>query len=80
MKAISGAHQPEVDRHRDQPGLGGGGVDFHPFEAVVGEHRNAVALGETEAEQRVGETARACVPLRERHRALEIARADPVGQ
>ena len=74
-----GADQPEVDRHRDEPGARERDVDLHPLDAVVGEQRDAVALGEAEAEQRVGEAARALVPLRERERAARIARADLVG-
>ena len=60
--------QAEVDRHHDQAGLRGGGVDLHPLDAVVGEHGDPVALAGAEAEQAVGETARPAVPLPEIHR------------
>jgi hypothetical protein len=69
------AERAEIDRHRDQPGLGGGRIDLQPLDAVVGEQRHPVALREPQPEQRVREPARPRVPLRERHGAVEIAGA-----
>ena len=71
--------QAEVDRHGDQPGFGGRGIDLQPLDAVVGQDRDPVALLEPEAAQRVGQPARARVPLAKGHPALEIGRADPLG-
>jgi hypothetical protein len=71
--------QPEVDRHRDEAGLRHRGVDLQPLDAIVGQHRHPLALAQAEAQERVGEPAGAGVPLPERHRAFEVARADPVG-
>ncbi len=75
-----GADQPEVDRHGDQAGYGGGGVDFQPLHAVVGEHADAVAFREPDADERVGEPAGPRVPEPEGHRPFEIAGADLVGK
>ena len=74
------ADQAEVDRQRDKAGLGGRSEDFTPFDAIVAEDRDAIALGQAEAEQGVGESARTLVPLRERHRTFEIARANAIGR
>ncbi len=71
--------QAEVDRHGDQPGFGGGGIDLQPLDAVVGEDRDPVALLEPETPQRVGQPARARIPRAKGHPALEIGRADPLG-
>src|ERR1700722_7227992 len=74
------ANQPEVDGESNETGLRSGGKYFAPFDAVVGKDSDPVALGEPETEQGVGEPARALVPLREGHRALKVASADPAGR
>ena len=72
-----GPDQPEVDRHRDQAGLGGGGINLRPLDPVVGQHRHPVALDQAQAQQRVGKPARAPVPLPEAHRAVEVSGPGP---
>ncbi len=72
-------HEAKIHRHHYKPGLGGTGVDLQPFDAIVGEHRDALSFPEAEAQQRVGEPAGPPVPDREGHRALEVAGADAVG-
>ena len=51
------ADQAEIDRQSHETGLCGGGKYLAPFDAVVGEDGDPVALGEAEAEQGVGEPA-----------------------
>ena len=75
-----GAGEPEVDRQRDQPGLGRGGEDLQPLDAVVGEDGDAIALGQPQPQQRVAKTAGTLVPLPEAHHPLEIARAGRLAQ
>ena len=70
------ADQAKVDRQRNQAGLGSRRENLAPLNAVVGEDRDAVTLGEAKAEQGVGEPARTLVPLCDCHRAVEIACAD----
>ena len=72
--------EAEIDGHRDDSRFGERDIHLHPFDAVVGEERNAIPLLEAQAEERVGELARPRVPLLERHRAARIERAELVGQ
>ncbi len=73
------ADEPKVDRHRNEASLCGRGIDFHPFDAVVGEHGKPVALSQAESRERVRKAARPRIPLAERHRAGEITRAQALG-
>ena len=43
-----GAKQPEIDRHGDQARQRRCGIDFEPFDAVIGKDANSVALGQAE--------------------------------
>ena len=72
--------QPEIDRHGDQARQRRRCINFKPFDAVIGEDADPIALGEAETHQRVGETARALMPRPEGHRPFKIARADLVGK
>jgi hypothetical protein len=72
-------HETEVDGNRDQTRLGGGRVDLRPFDAVVGEHGDTVALAQPEAQQRVGQTACPRIPRTVGHGPFEIADAGDVG-
>src|ERR1700730_8727415 len=74
------AHQAKVDRQRYQARLGGSCEDFAPFDAVVTKDRDAIALGEAEADQGVGEPARLVIPLRESHRTLKVPGTDAIWQ
>ncbi len=74
------SRQTEVDRHCDEPGLCGRGIDFKPLDAIIGERRNAVAFGEAQSKQRIGEPARARIPFAEGHGAVKVAGPDLVGQ
>jgi len=76
QKALASSMQPHG--HRDQPRLRAGGVDLDPFDPVIGERRDPVALLQPKPHQRIGEATGAFVPQREAHRALEIADADPL--
>ena len=61
------ADQTEVDRHRDySPAMRSRRVDLQPLDAVVGEHADAVAFAQTDADQRIGEPAGAGIPERGR--------------
>ncbi len=51
------ADQTKIDRHGDQPGHRGRGVDLKPLDAVVGQHADAVAFGKADADQRIGQPA-----------------------
>jgi hypothetical protein len=56
------------------------GVDLHPFEAIIGEHRNPIALLQAEADERVAEPAGSRIPRAERHRARQVAGGDLVAE
>jgi hypothetical protein len=43
-----GTDQPEIDRHGDQARQRRGCVNFKPFDAVIGEDADPIALGEAE--------------------------------
>ena len=55
--------EAEVDRHGHQPGSRQRHVHLHPFDAVVGQQRDTVALGQAQPEQPVGQPRRAFVPV-----------------
>ena len=76
MYWISGVTRRKLIGHRDEARFGERDVDLHPFDAVVGEQRDAIALLKAQTEKRVGELARARVPFLERQRAARIARAE----
>src|SRR3984893_14109840 len=65
-------HQPEVEGEGHKSCLGWGCVNSPHRDAMVAEYGDAIALGQTKAEQGIGEPARTFVPLRESHRAVEI--------
>ncbi len=71
--------QSEVDRHRDQARFRSRRVDLGPFDAVIGEHRDAIALVQPKREQAIREPARACIPLPKRERSIEVANPNVVG-
>ena len=73
-----GTLEAEVDRHRDQPGQCRGSVDLEPFQPVVGEDAETVALGQAEADKRIGEPAGAGVPGGIGQVAVEVRGADVV--
>jgi hypothetical protein len=73
-----GADQPEIDRHYHEPSLGHRRVDFHPFEAVVREDRDPIALLEPKSEERIGGFAGTFIPVAEGQGPSEIARSDLV--
>ena len=70
--------QAKVDGQRNQAGLCRRRIDFAPLDAVVGEDRDTIAFGQTEADQGIGQTARPFVPLGESHRTFQIPGADAV--
>ncbi len=73
-----GAGEAEVDRHRHQAGARQRDVDLEPLQRVVGQQRDAIALDEAQAQQRVGQRTGAFVPRDVAQRALRVARADLV--
>ena len=44
-------HQPEIQRHGHQSGVGQRHVDLHPFHAVVGQHGDPIPVAQTEPAQ-----------------------------
>ena len=62
----------------NQAGFCRGRKNFAPLDAVIGEDCDAIAFGQAEAQQGIGEPARAVVPLRKSHRTFKIPGANAI--
>lgn len=56
--------EPDVDGDGDEPGIGQAEGDLWPFDAVAGDHDDAVAGLKTPVEQDVGQSTGTVVQLR----------------
>ena len=72
--------EAKVDRHGDNARQRSRGVYFQPFQAIIGEHADAIAFAETNAGKRIGKSAGAAMPKPKRHFAVKVAGANLIGE
>jgi len=70
--------KPEHERHAKEAALCGRAVEIHPFDAVVGENRETVALLETQIGKSIREPAGPLIPLFEGKLLVKVFRSDLV--
>ncbi|OPX99031.1 MAG: hypothetical protein A4E60_02908 [Syntrophorhabdus sp. PtaB.Bin047] len=71
--------KPEHKGHAKESALRGRAVEIHPFDAVVGENRKAVALLETEIGKGIRKPAGPLIPFFEGELLVKVFRPDLVG-
>src|SRR5262249_2993108 len=74
------AEKPKVYGHGYKTCFGRCRIYLDPFNTIVSQDGDAIALRQTEAKQGVGEAAGALIPLCESHRTIEVAGADATRQ
>ena len=71
--------QPDVHRHRDQPGLCQTERDLRPFKAIAGDHHHPIARYQPPADQEGGESTGPLVDLRPGQRPIGVDERTLVG-
>ncbi|VTR68814.1 hypothetical protein DESC_720192 [Desulfosarcina cetonica] len=73
------SHQAEIDRYDENAGFGHGQVEFDDFDAIVHEHGDLVALGQTQRREPVGQLVDPPVGLRVGKAALVVRECEFAG-
>jgi hypothetical protein len=73
------AGQAEIDRHCNQSRSGQRNINFHPFQAVIGEQADTVTGFQARTQQAIGKTARAIIPLCVIERSARITGTEFLG-